>query len=159
MFPLKKILCPVDFSPPSHEGLRAAVELARTYSAELILINVIQPMHPVAAPGVPAGYSLKAYYEEMREAARKSFEEIVENRVPEGVVVYTKVLEGQPPDEIIKEAEAEKVDLIVTATHGWTGWRRFIFGSVAERVVRLSTCPVLTVPGPGGDSQTESGRS
>ena len=146
MFPLKKILCPVDFSPSSYEGLRTAVELARTYSAELILINVIQPVEPVAAPGVPAGYSLQEYYEEMGSAARKSFEEIVENRVPRGMAVRSKVLEGQPADEIIREAEQEKIDLIVTATHGWTGWRRFFFGSVAERVVRLSPCPVLTVP-------------
>ncbi len=50
--------------------------------------------------------------------------------------------------EIAKTSEEEKVDLIVIATHGWTGWRRFIFGSVAEKVVRLSTQPVLTIPEP-----------
>jgi universal stress protein A len=153
MFPLKKVLCPVDFSEPSFEGLKAAVELARTYSAELILLNVIQPLHAIAAPGVPASYSVREYYEEMSQAARKSFEDIVENRVPKGIVVRTKILEGHPADEIVREAEAEKVDIIVTATHGWTGWRRFIFGSVAEKVVRLSTCPVLTVPGPGEESR------
>jgi universal stress protein A len=153
MFPLKKILCPVDFSVPSFEGLKVAKELAQTYSAELILINVVQPVQAVAAPGVPASYSVREYYEEMAEAARKSFEEVVENRVPKGVTVRTKVVEGQPADEIVREAQAENVDIIVTATHGWTGWRRFIFGSVAEKVVRLSTCPVLTVPGPSGENQ------
>lgn len=150
MFPLKKILCPVDFSEPSFDGLKAAVELARTYSAELILLNVVQPLHTMGAPGVPATYSVKEYCDEMSEAARKSFEDIVENQVPRGVVVRTKILEGQPADEIVREAETERVDIIVTATHGWTGWRRFIFGSVAEKVVRSSPCPVLTVPGPGG---------
>ena len=153
MFPLKKILCPMDFSEPSFEGLKVAVELGRTYTAELILLNVVQPVHAIGAPGVPATYSVKEYYEEMSEAARKSFQDIVENQVPKGVKVRTKVLEGQPADEIVREAEAEKADIIVTATHGWTGWRRFVFGSVAEKVVRLSTCPVLTVPGPGGHSQ------
>lgn len=150
MFPLKKILCPVDFSGPSFEGLKAAGELARTYSAELILINVVQPVQAVAAPGVPASYSIKEYYEEMAAEARKSFEAVVKDRVPQGVAVRTSVYEGQPADVIVREAEAEQADIIVTATHGWTGWRRFIFGSVAEKVVRLSTCPVLTVPGPGG---------
>ena len=153
MFPLKRILCPMDFSDPSFEALKAAGELAQTYSAEMILVNVVQPVQAIAAPGVPASYSVKEYYEQMSEAARKSFEDIVENRVPQGVKVRTKVLEGQPADEIVREAEAEKADIIVTATHGWTGWRRFVFGSVAEKVVRLSTCPVLTVPGPGGHSQ------
>jgi universal stress protein A len=153
MFPLKKILCPVDFSEPSFEGLKVAKELAQTYSAELILINVVQPVQAVAAPGVPSSYSVKEYYEEMAEAARKSFEEVVENRVPKGLTVQTKVVEGQPADEIVREAQAEHADIIVTATHGWTGWRRFIFGSVAEKVVRLSTCPVLTVPGPSGENE------
>jgi universal stress protein A len=148
MFPLKKILCPVDFSEPSFEALKVAIELAQTYGAELILINVVQPVQAVAAPGVPASYTTAQYFEEMSEAARKSFEEIVGNRIPKGVTVQTKVLRGQPADEIVKEAESEKVNIIVTSTHGWTGWRRFIFGSVAEKVVRLSSCPVLTVPGP-----------
>jgi nucleotide-binding universal stress UspA family protein len=58
------------------------------------------------------------------------------------------IKEGNAPDEIVKAAEAEEVDLIVIATHGWTGWRRFIFGSVAEKLVRLSTLPVLTIPEP-----------
>ncbi len=49
---------------------------------------------------------------------------------------------------LAKAAEAEEVYLIVIATHGWSGWRRFIFGSVAEKVVRLSTLPVLTIPEP-----------
>ena len=155
MFPLKRILCPVDFSGPSFEGLKAAGELARTYSAELILINVVQPVQAVAAPGVPASYSIKQYYEEMAAEARKSFEDVVENRVPKGLTVRTKVLEGQPADVIVREAETEKADIIVTATHGWTGWRRFIFGSVAEKVVRMSSCPVLTVPGPGGHSKNQ----
>jgi len=148
MFPLKKILCPIDFSEPSFEGLKVAVELSRTYSAELILINVVQPVRVVSAPGIPASYSVREYSEEMSEAARKSFEEIVENRIPRGIPVRTLILEGQPADEIVRKAESERVDIIVTATHGWTGWRRFMFGSVAEKVVRLSACPVLTVPGP-----------
>ena len=158
MFPLKKILCPLDFSAPSYQGLKVAVELAQVFSAELILINVVQPLQPVAAPGIPAGYSTQQHYEQMAAAARKSFEEIVGNRVPKGVAVRTRVLEGQPADEIVKEAEREKADAIVTATHGWTGWRRFIFGSVAERVVRMATCPVLTVPGPRGESQSSLDR-
>ena len=155
MFPLKKILCPVDFSEPSLEGLKVAGELAETYSAELILVNVVQPVQAVAAPGVPASYSVKEYNQEMSEAAHKSFENILENRVPKRVAVRTKVLEGQPADVIVREAETEKVDIIVTATHGWTGWRRFIFGSVAEKVVRLSPCPVLSVPGPEGRSGSQ----
>jgi universal stress protein A len=148
MFPLKKIICPMDFSGPSFEGLKAAIELAQKYSAELILINVVQPIQPVGPPGVPATYTIHEYFNDMTAAAEKSFEEVVDDRIPSGVAVKTRVLRGHPADEIVKEAETEEADMIVTATHGWTGWRRFVFGSVAEKIVRLSTCPVLTVPAP-----------
>lgn len=149
MFPVKRILCPVDFSKPSLTALKASCELAGQFSAELILIHVVQPAQPVAAPGIPAGYMIEGYYEERALAAHQSFEEIRAEKVPDGVPVRTKVVQGQPADEIVREAESEKADIIVIATHGWTGWRRFIFGSVAEKVVRLSSCPVLTIPGPG----------
>jgi universal stress protein A len=148
MFPVKKILCPVDFSEPSLLALQTAVEIAQQNSAELLLVHVVQPVQPVAAPGVPAGYAIQDYYEERTAAAHKSFEEITEKNVPEGAAVRTNVLRGQAADEIVREAESEKADIIVLATHGWTGWRRFIFGSVAEKVVRLSSCPVLTIPKP-----------
>ena len=149
MFPVKKILCPIDFSEPSIVALKAAGELAQEYSAEIILIHVVQPVHPVPAPGVPAGFAIQEYYDERTAAARKSFDDIVAEKIPEGVAVRTKVVRGQAADEIVREAESEGVDIIVTSTHGWTGWRRFVFGSVAEKVMRLSSCPILSIPGPG----------
>jgi universal stress protein A len=158
MFPVKKILCPVDFSRPSIEALKAAGELAQQYSAEMILVHVVQPVHPVPAPGVPAGFAIQDYYDERIAAARKSFAEIVAEKIPKGVAVRTKVVRGQAADEIVREAESEGVDIIVTATHGWTGWRRFVFGSVAEKVIRLSSCPILTIPGPGKGEGRSSGQ-
>jgi nucleotide-binding universal stress UspA family protein len=71
-----------------------------------------------------------------------------EMRLPEALKMRKLVLTGNPGDEIARTAEEEGVDLIVIATHGLTGWRRFISGSVAEKVVRLSSCPVLTIPAP-----------
>ncbi len=148
MFPLKKVLCPVDFSLPSYDGVKAAVELAQRFSAELILVNVIQPVQPAVAAGVPTTQTGKEYYLEIEDAARKSFEELIRSAVPEDVQVSTKILRGQPADEIIRECENENATAIVIATHGWTGWRRFVFGSVAEKVVRLARVPVVTIPAP-----------
>lgn len=147
MFPLKKIICPVDFSEPSNEGLKAAVELAQYFSAELIIVHVVH-VQPVVTPGIPTTKTGRTYYQEVNELARTSLDEIVEKQVPESATARTNVLAGQPAFEIIKETEAEKADVIVMATHGWTGWRRFIFGSVAEKVVRTSPVPVLTIPKP-----------
>lgn len=146
MFPIKKIVCPVDFSDPSLEGLKAALELAQKESAELMLMHAIQPVQPHLD-------AVQDHYHAVEEAARKAFEELVKTKVPEGLRVKTKVVRGQPADEIVQAAESENADIIVIATHGWTGWRRFIFGSVAGKVVRLSSCPVLTIPDPGSLGQ------
>jgi universal stress protein A len=153
MLPVKKILCPIDFSKPSLEGLNIALEIAEQNAAALILVHVVQPVQPMPAPGVPAGYGIQAYYEERTATAQKSFEEIVARDIPQGIAVRTKVVRGQAADEIVREAKSEKVDMIVTSTHGWTGWRRFMFGSVAERVIRLASCPVLIIPTPEKSKQ------
>jgi nucleotide-binding universal stress UspA family protein len=119
MFPVKTVLCPTDFSEPSQEALKIARELASQVGAGLLLVHVV-PVLP-ALPNDP-NYVLK---------------------VPE----YERLLH-QDADEIVRIAEIEKADLIVIATHGTTGWRRFMFGSVADKVVRLAKCPVLTIRNP-----------
>jgi nucleotide-binding universal stress UspA family protein len=74
--------------------------------------------------------------------------EVAEKRTLPNLNVRKIVLEGNAAEQIVDLARSEKADIIVTATHGLTGWRKFIFGSVAEKVVRLAGCPVLTVPAP-----------
>jgi nucleotide-binding universal stress UspA family protein len=68
--------------------------------------------------------------------------------VPPDVIAHPVLASGDPPREIIRAAEDQKIDLIVIATHGHTGWGRLLFGSVAEKVVRLAPCPVLTIKAP-----------
>jgi nucleotide-binding universal stress UspA family protein len=148
MLPIKKIVCPTDFSEPSFKGIQAASELAQHFSAELILVSVVTPVYPIGAPGVPASYKVGEYHEEMVDYATRSLEETEKEKIPEGVSTKRFVAQGNAADEIVKRAEDENADLIVIATHGWTGWRRLVFGSVAERVVRVAECPVLTVPKP-----------
>jgi len=62
------------------------------------------------------------------------------------------VVLGEAADEIVRMSEEQRVDLIVIATHGQTGWRHMVFGSVAEKVVRLAPCPVLTIRAPHKES-------
>jgi len=147
-FPAKKILCTTDLSEPSYEGISAATIIAENLSAELILIHVVTPVYHGGSSLVPSGFDTREYYDEMKEIAQKNISDHIKRRIPENLNVQIMIKEGNAPDEIVKAAETEKVDLIVIATHGWTGWRRFIFGSVAEKVVRLSTRPVLTIPEP-----------
>lgn len=145
MLPIEKILCPTDFSEPSLKGIKIADELAEHFSARLILINVVTPPYPVGAPGVPATYKAEEYEEEMFQNAIQILEEMAKERISAGVKTKRFVARGEPADEIIKRAENENVDLIVIATHGWTGWRKWVFGSVTDKVTRLARCPVLTI--------------
>ena len=149
MLKIKKILCPSDFSEPSYVGLKTANDFAAHFSAELILVHVVTPFHYPGPPvvGTVGTYS-SLYFEEMVKGAEKSLAEVAKKRISPDLSARTTLLKGNAADQIVNLAQSEKVDMIVTATHGWTGWRRFISGSVAERVVRNASCPVLTVPAP-----------
>jgi universal stress protein A len=151
MFPVKKILCPTDFSEPSLKGVKAAAEFVANYPGEVLLLHVIPPAHTLAPPTIPTGKVLE-YYEELTRFAQRSLDELIEEQFSKDLSLSSRVMQGNPADEIIRTASEEKVDLIVIATHGATGWRRFMFGSVAEKVVRMADCPVLTIPAPDKES-------
>ena len=148
MFPLKTILCPTDFSEPSLVALKAAHELAAISGAEIIMVHVVSPLPMTPHPDAMATFNVATYMEEMLKSARASMDLLIKEKGASDVTMRPMVLTGNAADEITHAAEEQKVGLIVIATHGLTGWRRFLFGSVAERVVRLSPCPVLTVPAP-----------
>lgn len=150
MIPFKTILTPTDFSEPAKLGLETAKALAQRDGAEVILIHVVAPVRaiPPSGPAAHSGFELSAVMKELEDAAGNSLEEMVERVTSEGIKARSLLVQGSPAEEIASAAEREDTDVIVIATHGWTGWRRFVFGSVAERVVRLSRRPVLTVPAP-----------
>ena len=149
MLPFKKILCPTDFSEPSYEALKVANELALHFSSEILVVHVVAPVPLVpAAPTVPVAFNVVEYQQEMERSSRKLLEDLVKKRIPERMSARTMVVTGEPASQIVKIADEEKVDLIVIATHGQTGWRRFVFGSVTEKVVRLASKPVLTIRAP-----------
>lgn len=157
MLPFKKILVPTDFSAPALEALKRAVELAQHFSASLLLVNIVPPIplptRPIAGstlaePGLSPAFDVTAYLMELNEAAKDGLQNLVNEHVPEGTAADYIVSSGQPEQEIIKTAQQENADLIVIATHGERGWRRFLFGSVAEKVVRLAERPVLVIHGP-----------
>ena len=148
MIPFKKILCPIDFSEPSYEALKAANELALHFSAELCLIHVVSLVPILPASPDPAAFNVPLYQEELEASSKKSLQEAVEKRISKGLHAYQIVVEGDAAYQIVRIAQEENAELIVMATHGQTGWRRLIFGSVAAKVIRLATCPVLTIHAP-----------
>ncbi len=152
MLPVKKILCPTDFSEPSYEALKVADELAAHFGATLHVVNVVPVVPIVEAPiGVEsASFNVASYQQELEGQAERSIKNLVGQKVAKGVNVMTDILIGNDAGEILRYAQENGVDLIVIATHGRSGWRRFISGSVTEQVVRQSSCPVLTIRKPGG---------
>jgi nucleotide-binding universal stress UspA family protein len=148
MFPIRKILCPTDFSEPSMLAIHAAAELAGMTGAEMILVHAVSPLPAYPHPDAGSGFDPTAYLQEMVTYGKESMQRLIGKEVPDKINARSMVLVGNPSEEITRAAENEGVDLIAIATHGATGWKRFLFGSVAERVVRLSPCPVLTVPAP-----------
>ena len=147
MLPLKKILCPTDFSAPSYVALEHAIELATHFNAELCLLHVVpflDPTTPDMAYGF-IGVACVAPDAERKDDAMQQLLRLVAARVPSDVKTRCEVKMGDADKEITCVAKEEAFDLMVIATHGLSGWRHLVFGSVAEAIVRQSQCPVLTV--------------
>jgi len=141
MLPFSKILCPTDFSEPSYRAMAAAGELAVHFGAEIVLAHVLPDMPPVTPTAEKAETEFLA-------SASRALDELIKERLAAVAKVTPVVEEGEAAEQILKLAAAQKADLIVIATHGQTGWRHLVFGSVAEKVVRQADCPVLTIRAP-----------
>lgn len=147
---LSKIICPTDFS----ERADAAIDYATTLGAEsgaTLYIVYVHEGSPIVVPGYDSyGYSTDVLGAQL-ERERETLKRIKPRR--EGVPCVHQLLLGLPAQEIIRIAEQERADLIVMGTHGRTGVRRALMGSVAEAVVRRAPCPVLTIKQPARASQ------
>jgi nucleotide-binding universal stress UspA family protein len=142
MLPVRIILHPTDFSAYSDWAFRLACSLARDYGAHLIVLHVLErpvlTYSGVMTPPPPLPPSA-----EERQAARERLHRI---QPPGPAIEVEHVLEvGDPATAILEVAQERPCDLIAMGTHGRTGLGRLLMGSVAERVVRQASCPVLTV--------------
>ena len=139
----KKILYPTDFSTSSEAGLRVATALARDTGAKLLIVHVEEP---------PAAYGGGEMYYGLPEPDVQSLKRMLADVVPtDSQVSYEhRLVTGDPATEIVRLAKEEDADLIVMSTHGRTGLRRMLMGSVAEAVVRRAECPVFTLKEPRG---------
>jgi universal stress protein A len=157
---LKKLLVPTDFSENSKKALVYAVRLAQRNNSSLILFHVFEP--PEFVRQLPQDYSgsneetRKQFDTAMRRSAER-LETLSGAAKGSNIKIETSQRLGTPYEEIVKIAKEREVDLIVIATHGYTGLKHFLLGSTAERVVRLAPCPVLVVRQKERDfvSQTE----
>ncbi len=156
MIEIKRILAPTDFSPHAEEALHFACDLAQKLGASLDLLHVLPEVVPVVADLSVAASLPPDYYEEAEEQANQSLAGSLKPGWSKPSEVKTAVRWGGAVEAICQYAQEQGVDLVVIATHGRTGLSHVLLGSVAERIVRESPCPVLTLRDHSTDRKTHS---
>ncbi|HEV7557378.1 MAG TPA: universal stress protein [Kofleriaceae bacterium] len=147
----KAILVPHDFSPSANHAAALARDVAKVHGATIALVHVIDLPHQLAGgevivpPETGAPIGIKEY---AISSAESHLQDLAGRLAKDGVATTSFVRIGHPVDEILRIAKDEHVDLIVMGTHGRSGIRHLIAGSVTERVVRGASVPVLSVRHP-----------
>lgn len=137
---VSSILVPIDFSDPATGALRQAKRMAEAFDAELVLLYVIEPIAYPAELGVVVNLE-----DDLEDRALAELKKLEAENLAGIRKVTTLVKHGTANTEIVGTAEELGVDMIILGTHGYAGLTHLLLGSTAERVVRTSKCPVLTV--------------
>ena len=149
MAQIRTILVPVDFTEFSNRAADYAAMIARRFGAKIQLVHVIEQF----TYSVTDTIQVVDHYSALRTIAQPLMDTLKNRLGRKGVKVDGLVTRGNPAFQIVEQARKNRSDLIVMGTHGRTGVQHLLLGSVAERVVRLATCPVLTVRGAGKPSR------
>lgn len=144
MMNIKHILFPVDFTESSQKIVSYVKQFVHACNAQLSLIHVVR------GPEDFAGFELGAAWwtsiqKEVMDGANQAMDQFVKNNLADVPNVKTFVTIGDIVEEIVKYADANKIDLILIGTHGRKGLEKAMFGSVAEGVVKAAPCPVMTI--------------
>lgn len=141
-----KILVPVDFSPSSHMALDAAAEFADKFHAEVFLFHAIPEFPNVS---LPDSITEAAVIEQALQLANDRFTMSQKALSARGIVARAHVeVSNDVVGAILESVERDNIDLIIITTHGLSGWYPHVFGSIADKVLRLATCPVLLLRTP-----------
>jgi universal stress protein A len=145
MLKVKNILVPTDFSEHSDKALKLALDIAIQNKAKLYLLHVIhEAMHQCAADYCLSDDMMRQMESGMTSAAKQNLQkQLAKFREASKADVVTVVRSGFPSDEILKEQQKKKIDLIVIAPLGRSGIERFLVGSVTTNIVKEAKCPVL----------------
>jgi len=141
---LKRILVPTDFSEESLKAIRYAIRFAEQFAASVTLVHVFEPItYPVDMGYVPV--AMQTHWDSLRASASQRLEGLAKQELKASVQGDTIVRCGSAFNEIVTVAKDLNIDLIIIATHGYSGLKHLVMGSTAERVVRHAPCPVLVV--------------
>lgn len=153
---LTRIVVGIDFSPESEVALEQAIAVARRTGAEVLMVHagtVFEPLEKVAGPNPSLVAEYQQILAEHQSEVRARLAELRERHEGQGVEVSHALIDGFPDAAVVEAAAEMKAGLTVVGTHGRTGIKRFLLGSVAEKILRLSTNNVMVArPGRGGSS-------
>jgi len=155
----QRILLPIDFSPSSQAALEMAADLAKHFHAELYLVNVI-PMFPTST--LPDFVPETKFLQDARSLAEQHLAKCHADLAGRGVTSTSSVEVGNDiAGNIMEVVEREHIDMVVISTHGISGWHPLVFGSIAEKVVKLVQCPLLLLRSarPETSATTPAGQS
>jgi nucleotide-binding universal stress UspA family protein len=141
---IRQILCALDLSPGSRRAFDTALALARAQNARLVLLHVLAPIALVPGQYLDA-LTMDRLQREAREWGAERLGGLAAKAGKAGVKASVLIREGDPADQIVRTRRSTKSDLIVMGTHGRRGLKKFLLGSVAERVAATAPCPVVTV--------------
>lgn len=135
----KKVLVPTDFSEIALHGIRAAANWQHGIGVEVVLVHVTEPAH--------GGLRVQTgdLHNKIKHEAMESLQRIAADHFTECAKIKSVVVEGKPAEAICKAADEHEVDVIIIPTHGRSGLKHALLGSVAEKVVRQAPCSVLVV--------------
>jgi nucleotide-binding universal stress UspA family protein len=150
-----KILLPIDFSPSSQAALEMAADLAQHFHAELFLLNVI-PMFPTTS--LPDLIPEADFIRQAREYSERHLAKCQAALAAKGIKANSSVEVGNDvAGNIMEVIEREQIDMVIISTHGISGWHPLVFGSIAEKVVKLVECPLLLLRSAKPESGAKTG--
>jgi nucleotide-binding universal stress UspA family protein len=150
-----KILLPIDFSPSSQAALEMAADLAQHFHAELFLVNVI-PMFPTTS--LPDTIPEASFIQQAREYSERHLAKCQAVLGVRGIKSRSSVEVGNDvAGNVMETIEREHIDMVVISTHGISGWHPLVFGSIAEKVVKLVKCPLLLLRSAKPESGVKTG--
>ena len=141
---VKRILVPIDFSDNSNKILQYGIFVAKQFEAKLDVIFVAQTFHDYSEffePHMP----VIQFEEDLVVSARERMDSFLAENMDASVTFASKVLVGDVAEEILELVKTSNIDMLVMGTHGYKGLEKILFGSVAEKIVKMASCPVLTV--------------
>jgi nucleotide-binding universal stress UspA family protein len=142
---LQPIVFATDFSPASEPALRKAIEMARKEGAELIVAHVYAPPASLSHSGVADDLVEAEIEDKVRKDVEKQLEPVLARARAEGLRVRGEILAGHVAKRLAETAAKNGASMVVIGTHGRTGIKKLVMGSIAGQVVATAPCPVLTV--------------